>query len=559
MKLIECVPNFSEGRDMNIINAITDEIRAVEGVQLLDVDPGAATNRTVVTFVGEPQFVVEAAFRAIKKAGELIDMSKHSGEHPRMGATDVCPLIPIANISMEETAEWAHKLGARVGAETDIPGYYYEAAATSPARSNLADIRAGEYEGLASKIVSPEWKPDFGQPIFNPRTGATVIGARDFLIAYNVNLNTRNTRRANSVAFDVREAGRIKRVGNPVTGKPEVDADGNPVRIPGKLKHVKGIGWYIEEYGICQVSLNLTNINETPLHQVFDEVDESARSRGLRVTGSELVGLIPLQPMLAAGRYFLEKQGLSAGVSEEELIHIAVKSLGLDELTPFDPQKKIIEYFLKNAASERLVRMNLREFANETAADSPAPGGGSIAAYAGSLGAALATMVANLSANKRGWEDKTAYMSAVAIKGQALKDRLLHLVDEDTRAFDGIMNAMQLPKGNDEEKKARKAAIQEATKYAVEIPYATMAAAYEVFDLAEDMVKNGNPNSITDAGVGALCARTAVYGAWMNVMINVTGVEDKAYAEKMISDANQLLEKAQQREAEIVEIVKKSF
>lgn len=544
---------------MNIINAITDEIRAVEGVQLLDVDPGAATNRTVVTFVGEPQFVVEAAFRAIKKAGELIDMSKHSGEHPRMGATDVCPLIPIANISMEETAEWAHKLGARVGAETDIPGYYYEAAATSPARSNLADIRAGEYEGLASKIVSPEWKPDFGQPIFNPRTGATVIGARDFLIAYNVNLNTRNTRRANSVAFDVREAGRIKRVGNPVTGKPEVDADGNPVRIPGKLKHVKGIGWYIEEYGICQVSLNLTNINETPLHQVFDEVDESARSRGLRVTGSELVGLIPLQPMLAAGRYFLEKQGLSAGVSEEELIHIAVKSLGLDELTPFDPQKKIIEYFLKNAASERLVRMNLREFANETAADSPAPGGGSIAAYAGSLGAALATMVANLSANKRGWEDKTAYMSAVAIKGQALKDRLLHLVDEDTRAFDGIMNAMQLPKGNDEEKKARKAAIQEATKYAVEIPYATMAAAYEVFDLAEDMVKNGNPNSITDAGVGALCARTAVYGAWMNVMINVTGVEDKAYAEKMISDANQLLEKAQQREAEIVEIVKKSF
>lgn len=559
MKLMECVPNFSEGRDLNVIHAIADAIRSVENVQLLDIDPGKTTNRTVMTMVGTPDAVVEAAFRAIVKASELIDMSKHSGEHPRMGATDVCPFIPISGVTMQDAIQCAHQLGEKLERESNISGYYYESAAKSASRSNLADVRSGEYEGLATKILNPEWKPDFGPAIFNEKSGATIIGARDFLIAYNVNLNTKNTRKANSVAFDVREAGRVKRIGDPITGKIETDADGEPIRIPGKLKHLKGIGWYIEEYGICQVSLNLTNIRETPLHIVFHEVEKSALERGLRVTGSELVGLVPLSAMLDAGKFFLEKQGSSSGVSEKELIHIAVKSLGLDELTPFDPNKKIIEYILKDSNSSRLVQMSLREFANETASDSPAPGGGSIAAYTGALGASLATMVANLSAHKRGWDHRTSEFSHWAIKGQKLKDDLLHLVDEDTRAFDAIMNAFGLPKDTSEEKAIRKMAIQEATIYAVQIPYLTMQKAFDVFELAEAMVVHGNPNSVTDAGVGALCARTAVYGAWMNVKINLAGVDDEAFKQEMNEKADHLLESANQKESQIVQLVQQKM
>ena len=552
---MECVPNFSEGRDLGIIEAIANAIRSVDGVKLMDVDPGKATNRTVMTMVGEPDLVVEAAFRAIVKAAELIDMSQHSGEHPRMGATDVCPFIPISGVTMDDAIRCAHQLGEKLTKETNLSGYYYESAATSPQRRNLADVRSGEYEGLASKILQPEWKPDYGQAVFNEKSGATIIGARDFLIAYNVNLNTKNTRRANSVAFDVREAGRVKREGDPITGKIVLDENGEQVRIPGKLKHVKGIGWYIEEYGICQVSLNLTNIRETPLHVVFDEIEKSANARGLRVTGSELVGLVPLSALLDAGRFFLKKQGSSAGASEEELIQMAVKSLGLDELSPFDPNKKIIEYQLRDAKKTRLVSMSLKAFANETASDSPAPGGGSIAAYAGALGASLATMVANLSAHKRGWDARLEEFSTWAVKGQQLKDELLNLVDEDTRAFDGIMNAFGLPKETAEEKAARKQAIQNATKYAVEIPYQTMQKAFEVFEIAEAMVMNGNPNSVTDAGVGALCARTAVYGAWMNVQINLSGLEDQNFKSEMLEKSNQLLAQANQKEQEIVALV----
>jgi len=552
---MECVPNFSEGRDLAVIESIANAIRSVDGVKLLDVDPGKATNRTVMTMVGEPELVVEAAFRAIVKASELIDMSQHSGEHPRMGATDVCPFIPIAGVTMQDAIHCAHQLGEKLAQETNISGYYYESAATTPQRRNLAEVRSGEYEGLATKILQPEWKPDYGKALFNERSGATIIGARDFLIAYNVNLNTKNTRRANSVAFDVREAGRVKREGDPITGKIVLDENGEQVRIPGKLKHVKGIGWYIEEYGICQVSLNLTNIRETPLHVVFDEIEKSANDRGLRVTGSELVGLVPLSALLDAGRFFLQKQGSSAGASEEELIQMAVKSLGLDELAPFDPNKKIIEYQLRDAKKTRLVSMNLRAFANETASDSPAPGGGSIAAYAGALGASLATMVANLSAHKRGWDARLDEFSGWAVKGQQLKDELLNLVDEDTRAFDGIMNAFGLPKETAEEKAARKQAIQNATKYAVEIPYKTMQKAFEVFEIAEAMVMNGNPNSVTDAGVGALCARTAVYGAWMNVQINLSGLEDQNFKAEMMEKSNHLLAQANQKEQEIVALV----
>ena len=508
-----------------------------------------------MTLVGEPNLVVEAAFRGIVKAAELIDMSQHSGEHPRMGATDVCPFIPIAGVTMEDAIQCAHQLGEKLAQETNISGYYYESAATSPQRRNLADVRSGEYEGLATKILQPEWKPDYGQAVFNEKSGATIIGARDFLIAYNVNLNTKNTRRANSVAFDVREAGRVKREGDPITGKIILDENGEQVRIPGKLKHVKGIGWYIEEYGICQVSLNLTNIRETPLHIVFDEIEKSANDRGLRVTGSELVGLVPLSALLDAGRFFLQKQGSSAGASEEELIQMAVKSLGLDELSPFDPNKKIIEYQLRDAKKARLVNMSLKAFANETASDSPAPGGGSIAAYAGALGASLATMVANLSAHKRGWDARLEEFSTWAVKGQQLKDELLALVDEDTLAFDAIMNAFGLPKDTSEEKAARKQAIQNATKYAVEIPYKTMQKAFEVFEIADAMVQHGNPNSVTDAGVGALCARTAVYGAWMNVQINLSGIEDQNFKVEMTNKANDLLAKANQKEQEIVALV----
>jgi len=541
--LIECVPNFSEGVDLGIIKQITDQIESVEGVMLLDVDPGKATNRTVVTFVGHPEKVIEAAYLAIKKASELIDMSKHKGEHPRMGATDVCPLIPVSGITMEETVVYAQKLGKRVGKELNIPVYLYEAAQPNEARKNLSIIRAGEYEGFFDKIKLPEWKPDFGPAEFNAKCGGTVIGARDFLIAYNVNLNTKSVRLANSVAFDVREAGRVKREGNPITGKVVKDEDGNDVRIPGTLKAVKAIGWFIEEYNIAQISMNLTNYKITSVHQAFDEVCRSAQSRGLRVTGSELVGLIPLSAMLDAGKHYLQKQNRSVGVSESELIHIAVKSLGLDELAPFDPEKKIIEYKLRKAENERLIRMDLRAFADETASESPAPGGGSISAYVGSLGAALGTMVANLSAGKRGWEDKINLFSDFAAQGQHVKDTLLTLVDEDTNAFNKIMNAFGLPKGTDEEKKARTQAIEDATKYACEIPFKVMETAYSILPMLAAMVEQGNPNSITDAGVGVLCVKTAVRGAYFNVLVNAQGLKDRAFAEDIKSRAKQILDK----------------
>jgi glutamate formiminotransferase/formiminotetrahydrofolate cyclodeaminase len=543
-QLIECVPNFSEGNDLGIIKQITNAIESVDGIKLLDVDPGKATNRTVVTFVGNPDAVVEAAFRGIQKAAEVIDMSKHKGEHPRMGATDVCPFIPVSGISMEETADYAKKLAKRVGEELKIPAFLYEYAQNNPERKNLSVIRAGEYEGFFKKIKEPQWKPDFGPAEFPAKSGATVIGARNFLIAYNINLNTKSTRLANSIAFDVREAGRVKREGHPIIGKIVNDANGEPVRIPGTLKACKAIGWYIEEYKVAQISMNLTNYHITPVHIAFDEVVKSATSRGVRVTGSELVGLIPLQAMLDAGKYFLAKQKQSLGVSEEELIHIAVKSLGLDELAPFDPDKKIIEYQLRNKEDEKLVRLNLKEFANETAADSPAPGGGSIAAYAGALGASLGTMVANLSAGKRGWEDKAAYFSEWAVKGQALKDRLLFLVDEDTRAFNRIMTAFGLPKNTEEEKKTRTAAIQEATKYAVEIPFKAMQTAAEALPLCEAMVKEGNPNSISDGAVGALCLRTAIEGAYLNVRINAKDLKDREFAEEYLNQAKTIFESA---------------
>jgi glutamate formiminotransferase/formiminotetrahydrofolate cyclodeaminase len=541
-QLIECVPNFSEGRDMGIIKQITDAIESAEGVRLLDVDPGKATNRTVVTFVGEPEAVIEGAFRGMQKAAELIDMSKHTGEHPRMGATDVCPLVPISGISMEETAAYAVKLAKRVGETLNIPAYLYEYAQPDKKRSNLSIIRAGEYEGFFDKIKLPEWKPDFGPAEFPAHAGATVIGARDFLIAYNVNLNSKSTRIANRIAFDVREAGRVVREGNPYTGKIKTDENGEPVRIPGKLKHVKAIGWYIEEYEMAQISINLTQYKETPLHTVFEECRKSADERGARVTGSELVGLIPLEPMLQAGRYFLEKQGLSTGVSEEHLIWSAVKSMGLDELGPFDPQKKIIEYLLKNEADEKLISMSVKAFANETAADSPAPGGGSVAAAAGAFGVALGTMVANLSASKRGWETRTAEFSSWAEKGQLLKDRLLALVDEDTRAFNAIMAAFGLPKDTDEQKSARKTAIQEASQYATEVPFRTLQVAVESIPLIQAMIEKGNPNSLSDAGVGAACLLTAMQGAWMNVLINAQGLEDKAWAKDISQRAEQLIQ-----------------
>jgi glutamate formiminotransferase/formiminotetrahydrofolate cyclodeaminase len=541
--LIECVPNFSEGVDLGVIKQITDQIELVDGVMLLDVDPGKATNRTVVTFVGHPDAVIEAAFMAIKKAAELIDMSKHKGEHPRMGATDVCPLIPVSGVTMEETVLYAQKLGKRVGEELEIPVYLYESAQPNESRNNLSVIRAGEYEGFFDKIKLPEWKPDFGPAQYNAKCGATVIGARDFLIAYNVNLNTKSVRLANSVAFDVREAGRVKREGDAVTGKVVKDADGNDLRIPGTLKAVKAIGWFIEEYNVAQISMNLTNYKITSVHQAFDEVCRSAQTRGLRVTGSELVGLIPLSAMLDAGKHYLQKQNRSIGVSERELIHIAVKSLGLDELAPFDPEKKIIEYKLRKAENGRLIRMDLRAFADETASESPAPGGGSISAYVGSLGAALGTMVANLSAGKRGWEDKIILFSDFAAQGQHVKDTLLILVDEDTNAFNKIMNAFGLPKSNDEEKKARTQAIEDATQYACDIPYKIMETAYSILPMLSAMVEQGNPNSITDAGVGVLCVKTAVRGAYFNVLVNAQGLKDRAFAEDIKSRAKQILDK----------------
>ncbi len=555
-KLIECVPNFSEGCDMSIIKQITDEIETVDGVKLLDVDPGQATNRTVVTLVGTPDEVIEAAFKAIKKASELIDMSRHHGAHPRFGATDVCPLVPVANISMEEVVEYAHKLAKRVGEELNIPIYCYENAAFTPERRNLAYCRSGEYEGLKDKITKPEWKPDFGPASFNSTAGATAIGARDFLIAVNFNLNTTSTRRANALAFDVREKGRPQRVGNQITGKVAKDDKGNDIMIPGTLKATKAIGWFIDEYGIAQVSMNITNIAITPLHVAFDEICTKAQERGLRVSGSEVVGLIPKKALIEAGKYFLKKQQRSLGIAESEIIKIAIKSMGLDDLKPFIPQEKIIEYLLESENKHtKLVDLTCTGFANETASESPAPGGGSISAYIGSLGASLATMVANLSSHKAGWDERWEEFSNWAEIGQRLKDELLHLVDEDTVSFNRIMDAFGLPKSNDEEKKTRKQAIQNATKYATEVPYITMQKSFEAFDICKAMAEIGNPNSVTDAGVGALCCRTAVIGAFLNVKINAAGLEDKEFAQNIIAKGKEIELKAIALEKEILEIV----
>lgn len=554
-QLIECVPNFSEGINLDVIKQITNEIESINGVRLLNVDPGKATNRTVVTFVGTPQAVVDAAFLAIKKAGELIDMSKHKGEHPRMGATDVCPLIPIANINMEETAKWAVKLAKRVGEELTLPVYLYEAAQCNKERSNLSVIRAGEYEGFFKKIKLPEWKPDFGPQENDIKRGATVIGARDFLVAYNVNLNTTSTRRANSIAFDVREAGRVKREGNNINGKIITDEQGNPISVPGSLKSVKAIGWYIEEYGVCQISMNLTNINVTPLHIAFDEVCKKANERGMRVTGSELVGLVPLKCLLDAGKYFLQKQQRSIGVSDSELIKIAVKSMGLDELAPFNPQERVIEYLLKEKMDSKLISMTLADFADETASESPAPGGGSISAYVGSLGISLATMVANLSSHKKGWDDRWQEFSDWAEKGQYYKDELLKLVDADTKAFNKIMEAFALPKSSDEEKATRKQVIQDATKYAIDVPFKVMQLSYESMQVIKTMAEIGNPNSVSDAGVGALCARTAVMGAFMNVRINASGYDDKNFVNEIIAKGKEIEKQTLALESDILQVV----
>jgi len=560
-QLIECVPNISEGRDPEKIKQVTDIIEAYEGVKLLDVDPGKATNRTVITFVGEPEKVIDVAFLLIKKAAEVIDMSKQTGEHPRMGATDVCPLVPIAGINMEDLIPYAHKLGERIGKELGIPGYFYELAAKLPERQNLAVCRSGEYEGL-EKLSDPKWKPDFGPAEFSDavkRSGATAVGVRDFLVAYNVNLNTTSTRRANAIAFDIREAGRVKREGNPITGKIVNDDQGNPVRIPGKLKAVKGIGWYIEEYGIAQISYNLTNISITPVHIAFDETCESAQSKGIRVTGSELVGLIPLQALLDAADYFLKKQHRSLGISERDKVKIAVKSLGLDDLAPFNPQEKIIEYMLGGDNESRLINMTLSEFADETASESPAPGGGSIAAYIGALGVSLGTMVANLSAHKRGWDDRWEQYSEWAVKGQAYQSALMKLVDQDTAAFNRIMEAYGLPKNSEEDKSARKAAIQAATKHAIEIPFQVMQTAFDSMEVMKAMAESGLEASLSDAGVGALCARAAVIGAYLNVKINTGDLEDKAYVFEILSKANALRKEAEAAERSILTTVEEKL
>src|SRR5213592_3072778 len=521
-KLIECVPNFSEGRELDVIRQITGTIESVDGVSLLDVDPGASTNRTVVTFVGGPEATVEAAFRAIQKAAELIDMRKHKGAHPRMGATDVCPFIPVSNVSWEEAIACAKKLGKRVGEELKIPIYLYERAARDKARSNLSVIRAGEYEGFFEKIKDPAWKPDFGPSIFNEKSGATVIGARDFLVAYNVNLNTKAVRRANSIAFDVREQGRVKTEGGTPSGKPVLDANGEAIRIPGMLKHVKAIGWFVKEYGVAQVSMNLTNIEETPLHLAFEACVESAAKRGMRVTGSEIVGMVPKKSLVDAGRYFLRKQQSSEGVSEEELIDIAVRSMGLGELKPFVPKEKVIELRIESAESKpSLAKMNVREFCNETLSDSPAPGGGSVAALMGALGASLGGMVANLSAGKRGWDDKLEYFSEWAVKAQQLKDELLALVDEDTAAFNKVIDAFALPKESAEEKATRATTIEEATKHAAEIPLKVMETASRSYALLAEMAERGNPVSISDVGVCTLATRACIEGAALNVRINL--------------------------------------
>lgn len=553
--IIECIPNFSEGQNPAIIRQITDAIEAVEGVKLLDVDPGASTNRTVVTFVGAPEAVIEGAFQGIKKASEVIDMRKQKGTHPRMGATDVCPLVPISGITDEEAIVYANKLAKRVGEELEIPVYLYEKAAKTPQRQNLAVIRSGEYEGFEQKILLPEWKPDYGPQRFHAMAGQTVIGVRDFLVAYNVNLNTQSVRRANSVAFDIREKGRTKTEDGTPWGKPVKDADGNPVREPGMCKHVKAIGWYVEEYGVAQVSANLTNINETPLHEVFEASCQSATKRGLRVTGSEIIGLVPKKCLIDAAHHYLAAQGVSQGMDEEGLIHIAIKSMGLDELGPFDPYQKIIEYQLEGKDNKKLTGMTLRSFSNMLASDSPAPGGGSAAALVGALGAALGTMVANLSGNKRGWDNRTADFNPWAKKGQELKDRLLQLVDEDTAAFNGVMAAFRLPRNSESEKEARKTAIQDASKYATQVPFQIMETAYDAYEFLVEMATNGNPNSVTDAGVGALCIHAAVVGAGLNVKINLGDITDTEFVNSMKKRVEEITQNSSGFSERIMEIV----
>lgn len=558
-RIIECVPNFSEGRDLTIIKQITDEIKKVNGVELLDVDPGHATNRTVVTIAGDPDAVIEAAFQAVKKASEIIDMSKHKGAHPRFGATDVCPLIPISGITMEETVEYARKLAERIGNELKIPIYCYEYAAYKPERKNLANVRSGEYEGLKEKLSNPDWKPDFGPAEFNPRTGVTAVSARDFLVAFNVNLNTTSTRRANAIAFDVRETGRIKTENGKPDGKPVLDEQGNPVYIPGKLKSVKAIGWYIEEFGIAQISINLTNINIAPVHLVFDEVCKSATERGIRATGSELVGLIPLKSMLDAGKYFLKKQQRSTAVSEKELIKIAIKSLGLDDLYKFKPQEKIIEYVIADKTAKKLVDLTCTGFADETASESMAPGGGSVSAYVGSLGIALGVMVANLSSHKRGWDERWEEFSDWADNGRNYLDKLIFLVDEDTNAYNKIVDAFGLPKTSAEEKTARSKAIQDATKYAIEIPFEVMKTTFKSMPIIKAMAELGNPNSASDAGVGSLCAMAAIKGAYLNVRINSGSLKDKDYVNKVLEEGAMIVKEAEILLNETMALVEKNI
>ncbi len=545
--IIECVPNFSEGREMDVIRQITEVIEKVAGIKLLNVDPGYATNRTVVTFAGEPDAVVEAAFLAIKKASELIDMRQHTGEHPRFGATDVCPLVPVANITMEEIVVYARALAKRVGEELQIPVYCYEQAAFEPKRQSLANCRSGEYEGLPEKLASSQWKPDFGPAQFNARSGAIAIGARNFLVAYNINLNTTSVRRANSIAFDIREAGRILRKGDPLTGKVITDEKGEPIRIPGSLKKVRAIGWYIKEYKMAQISMNLTDISVTPVHVAFDEVCKKADERGLRVTGSELIGLVPLSCMLEAGKYFLHKQKRSSGIPDEEIIEMAVHSLGLNELAPFDPKKRIIEYLLKEEPKDQLVDLSLRKLTFETASDSPAPGGGSISAAVGALGAALGSMVANLSAHKRGWDDRWEEFSDWAEKGKSAYNSLLLMVDEDTRAFNRVMDAFGLPKVSADQKEMRKNAIQEATLKAIEVPFQVMKLAVDALDLLEKMAEIGNPNSASDVAVGALCLKTAVSGAYLNVRINAVELSDPSPVEEILLQAEHMEKESIQR------------
>ena len=559
-KLIECVPNFSEGRDPEIIRQITDAIASADGVSLLDVDPGETTNRTVVTFVGTPKATVEAAFRGIKRAAELIDMRKHKGAHPRMGATDVCPFIPIGDADWKEAVTCAKELGKRVGEELKIPVYLYEKAARDPSRANLAVIREGEYEGFFDKIKKAEWHPDFGPNEFNAKSGGTVVGAREFLIAYNVNLNTKSVRRANSVAFDVREQGRVKTLDGTLTGNPMVDGKGNPIRVPGMLKHVKAIGWYVEEYGIAQVSMNLTNIQETPLHAAFDACHESATRRGLRVTGSEIVGMVPKKCLVDAGRHFLQKQNWSEGAAEEELIDIAIRTMGLSELKPFDPKEKVIELKIEAAAPKKsLVKMDLRRFCNETLSESPAPGGGSVAALMGALGVSLGGMVANLSAGKRGWEEKLQYFSDWAVKAQRLKDEMLLLVEEDTVAFNKVMAALGLPKGTTKEKSTRTAAIEAANKLAAEVPLRVMQTAAKAYDLLAEMAARGNPASISDVGVGLLAVRACIDGAGMNVRINVANLKDEKGKTSLSNKVQVFTEESEARFKEISKLVEKKL